>query len=602
MHFSARFFSAIGVLLLLILSSVYSFLPSKVYAQQEIPVNTQTATNSFDNTVAPTVSNLAQGVMWGFLSFASCAIDGRDVTSPQQGCLGYNSKTGQLTRATTTNQGLLGLTNSGIALLFSPPQFHVGNYVSYVAGNFGAVKSANAASGTGFDQLAPVMKLWLAFRNVAYLLFVIVFVVVGFAIMLRAKIDPRTVMTIENQIPKIIVALILVTFSYAIAGFVIDIMWLATFITINLFSTLDPALQPALMTANISTNPITFLDTVYTGGILGMIVQPAASIYDINVGLAQALVQNAGWMALPGIIPCFLGSIGNAPQQLLGSQGAFGFLPLPLRVLALPASVPQAIGNAVAQPILGNFGAVANLIFGNHVAGAVQLATNAADSPLVSCIKNGFTDGISSIAGIVAFFIFAFALLFALLRMYFSLLKSYVLFLLYAILGPFFILLGVLPGTSINFDNWLRHLLAYSLVFPYAIGIILLGRVISDVYLQSKTGFVPPLIGVPNGVSQFMGPLIGFGIILLLPQALTMLQDALKAPDIKYLPGVGQMLAQGTQAYSSIVSQPWKRLTRHQDTVRGLSEGGLRKWFMNIPTPFGKMRKLAGENEPGLNK
>ena len=47
-------------------------------------------------------------------------------------------------------------------------------------------------------------------------------------------------MTIQNQIPKIIISLILVTFSFAIAGFLIDLMWVSIYVVINLMSQADP--------------------------------------------------------------------------------------------------------------------------------------------------------------------------------------------------------------------------------------------------------------------------------------------------------------------------------------------------------------------------
>ena len=43
--------------------------------------------------------------------------------------------------------------------------------------------------------------------------------------MFRQRISPQAVMTIQAALPKVIIALIMVTFSYAIAGFMIDISY-----------------------------------------------------------------------------------------------------------------------------------------------------------------------------------------------------------------------------------------------------------------------------------------------------------------------------------------------------------------------------------------
>ncbi len=78
------------------------------------------------------------------------------------------------------------------------------------------------AQGFGFESLNPILGLWRLFRNMALGGFVIIFVVIGTMVMLRKNIDPRTVITVQQAIPKIIVSLILVIFSYSICGLLVD--------------------------------------------------------------------------------------------------------------------------------------------------------------------------------------------------------------------------------------------------------------------------------------------------------------------------------------------------------------------------------------------
>ena len=73
------------------------------------------------------------------------------------------------------------------------------------------------AQGIGFSALTPTLQVWKAFRNLSYFLFIIIFIVVGFMIMFRAQINPQTVVTVQAALPKIVVTLIMITFSYAIA-------------------------------------------------------------------------------------------------------------------------------------------------------------------------------------------------------------------------------------------------------------------------------------------------------------------------------------------------------------------------------------------------
>ncbi|MBI4099634.1 hypothetical protein HY440_01360 [Candidatus Microgenomates bacterium] len=117
------------------------------------------------------------------------------------------------------------------------------DYIAYMGKQLhvpGTPQVAYAATGgVGFDQLSPILPIWTAVRNLAYLVFAIIFVVVGLMIMFRVKIDPKTAANIQNALPKIIVALIVVTFSYAIAGFLIDLMYVMLALIVTLAGAID---------------------------------------------------------------------------------------------------------------------------------------------------------------------------------------------------------------------------------------------------------------------------------------------------------------------------------------------------------------------------
>ena len=109
--------------------------------------------------------------------------------------------------------------------LYSPP-VNTATYLAHVYSRINPTPAAYAATGDGWDFISPTIKLWEVFRNVAYLFFIIMFVALGFMIMFRAKLNPQTVIGVQQALPRIIISLILVTFSYAIAGFVVDIAFL----------------------------------------------------------------------------------------------------------------------------------------------------------------------------------------------------------------------------------------------------------------------------------------------------------------------------------------------------------------------------------------
>lgn len=125
--------------------------------------------------------------------------------------------------------GAFGFTSNLIAQVLTQPPVSSTEYFADLGRNFGIVKPAYA-QGIGFKGLSNLLPLWKATRNLAYILFVIVFLATGLAIMFRVKLDPKTVVTIQNAIPKLIIALILVTFSYAIVGLLIDLIYLIIYL------------------------------------------------------------------------------------------------------------------------------------------------------------------------------------------------------------------------------------------------------------------------------------------------------------------------------------------------------------------------------------
>jgi len=106
-------------------------------------------------------------------------------------------------------------------------------YVLRKLADFSIVPTAKAQEGFGYSQGgAAVQKLWQITRNVSYFLLILVIIAMAFMIMFRIRISPQTVITIQSALPKIIFTLILITFSYAIAGFLIDLMY----VVIGIFS------------------------------------------------------------------------------------------------------------------------------------------------------------------------------------------------------------------------------------------------------------------------------------------------------------------------------------------------------------------------------
>ena len=130
--------------------------------------------------------------------------------------------------------GLITGLGTSIASLYKHPPASTGEYLADVGQSFGLANPAYA-QGTGFKSFTSILPMWKAARNVAYVFFILAFLVSGFAIMFRIKISPQAVVSIQNALPKMIIAMILVTFSYAIAGLLIDLSYVLLYLAVLAF-------------------------------------------------------------------------------------------------------------------------------------------------------------------------------------------------------------------------------------------------------------------------------------------------------------------------------------------------------------------------------
>ncbi len=423
-------------------------------------------------------------VINGLVSFTSCTLSGIDLVTRDLPCPGQENATGV--------GGALGLVTDTMPMFYNSPASNA-EYAHYLAQNFGIAKSTYAQDSQGFTALSPVLGIWEAVRNLTYIIAVVFFILIGFGIMVRFKIDPRTVMTLQNQIPKIIIALILITFSYSIAGFMTDIMWLSTYTGLNVLGgAIDKPEVTGEATRNILNNPLN-----YTNDLL-------------NTGTNEPTAPGP----LKGI------------RDVAGGVGGF----------------VQANVDEVVLSFLGMDDSTDCSGWWNKIA-----------SPVDCGIKAGIAWFIGVVLHAVIALVIFFAIFIALMRVWIMLLKCYIYVIIYTILGPFWILLGLLPESNFGFTNWIKSLTARLLVFPATALLFMAARIFIDgsVAIHSGGGgsqvdFIPPLVGNPNiAGGGGLGFLIAFGIIMLGPEMLTIMMDAFKRTPFKYTPAIAGGFSRG---------------------------------------------------------
>src|SRR3989344_3939232 len=510
-HFSFFIFILFSIFYLLS-SAAPAYATSQAHSASSGQANYPVANTNSD--VPNNLHNWTQNVMIEVMSALTCQLAGVDPINSKQGCLGIDSASGKIgflpkagspDGALAKSGGAIGFMGNMIATLYTPP-LHTSDYFQNLAQNFGISKKTYAQNtGAGFQGLTPLIGVWSAFRNIVYLFLVIVFLVIGLAIMLRVKIDRRTVMTIQNQIPKIIIGIVVVTFSFAIAGFLIDLMWVFIYLIFGIFSGMSPEIARSV------------------SGLNPTAMQESSPLGVQGFGGIASITWHSG------------NSIVGAVTNLLGlGLLDFSFMNILIHALSVGVGAGVALFTKGFQ------------LFGTDI--------------VVDRVGAGFAAGVTAEVALrwiipyaIAYLVILIALLVALFRLWFALIMAYVHILIDVVLAPFWIIGGIIPGSPISLSGWLRDIIANLAAFPAVIGMFMLGKVFMDAFtcdVKIQTckdslahNFVPPLIGNP-GDPSLIGSLIGLGIILMTPNVVNMLKTALKAPKID-TGGVGRAVGAG---------------------------------------------------------
>ncbi|HRN96035.1 MAG TPA: hypothetical protein PLD54_01145 [Candidatus Levybacteria bacterium] len=434
------------------------------------------------------------------LAAVSCQLSGVDPINPSGKCLGVDPQTNKIGFVENGGGAIAVVTKMMIFTFDIPISTH--DYASYAVSDFGIAKNTYAQNASaGFSSLSPLLPAWAAFRNVVYVLFVIAFMLVGMGIMFRRNMDPKTVMTIQNSIPRVIIVLLLVTFSFAISGFLIDLMYLSMYLLYGVVDSIEGVNIAVLSpTSIVGSTPFGAI-----GGFGGM-------------GLAAEASRGLGSQ----ISAIFDGGVGNAVGGII-----VAIMTLPL--LLIPG-VNLAVGLGIGAGALGLGSVVGFGGIGNEVIGVI--------------------------GGMIAFLIITIAILSALFRLWIALIKSYLFILIDVAIAPIWIAGSLIPGSPWTMGSWFRHILKYVLVFPLTFAMFLLGTAIIQLFNaipDDASIFAPPFIG--NSLNpKHLGSLLGLGLILMLPEVINMIQSIIKAPENQFQKAIPQGFGIATGVVSKATS------------------------------------------------
>lgn len=244
-----------------------------------------------------------------------------------------------------------GLEKSLKFLVLSKPASVI-DYTQYVAHNLrnkDIIPKSYAAfnQGTGFDGLRPVLPLWKAFRNIAYMLFAIAFIMYGIMIMFRVRVDGKTAATITLAIPNLVTTLLLITFSYAIVGLLIDISTVFSALLIDVLrlgEIISDSRHPMIQVVGGQIPVIGGLISAIVNGLVAVMITPFI-IFNLLLGGTLGTVV--------GLLQGLMGGIGILGGLIVILAIIWSYFKL---VLALFKSYITVIVSLIFSPLilLGN--------------------------------------------------------------------------------------------------------------------------------------------------------------------------------------------------------------------------------------------------------
>lgn len=321
--------------------------------------------------------------------------------------------------------------------------------------------------GLGYNLLQPMLGLWQWSRNLVYIFYVVIVVVIAFLILFRQSLGGQTTVSIANAVPSLILSLVLVTLSYPIAGFFVDLIYIGSNVVQSIMITSDNAPGNELST---SSNLLEVGDDPNRGPDINYL-QPddqAVSIWAVW-GTSSA-----------DLITC--------AENSDGEEECFSNL---LPNIQSDSAVLEFVGSIVPR---------------------IEVATNQAFGAITS---SGLLNLVLGLAAFMASF-----------RLFMALLKSYATLILAPVYLPWLFLAAAIPSrTKSSIVGALKPLLAASLsfigVYALFLFIIIIGKSpeFSNAFANaSEFKFAPPLLGYSqdqiNGTAASLNSSITRGLLI----------------------------------------------------------------------------------------
>lgn len=406
------------------------------------------------------------------------------------------------------DRGALGSVANLITALYETPPAKTSEYIAEMGKGLGIVKPVLAqVGGSGNQVLSPILTLWQISRNIAYAAMILIFIVIGFMIMFRTKINPQTVISAQAALPGLVIGLLLITFSYFLAAFLVDMTFVGTRVVAKVYE--NTVIEKGSVDKLLKDGNVIALFSDIMSPFNG---QGRETVVNTTADTVEALKKDSTFGQIINNVS-FLGGC------LIGLQMAPD---IKAEFKPFGIGVGIDVGKAAAK--------VASCTLGG---GLVALLSN--------------TPWAGGLIGLILYVVLTIALLIALFKLLFSLIISYISIIITTIFAPFYFLVASIPGRQEVASTWFKTLIANILVFPAVFAALVFAAYIIGIKtdhiravgngLSFSGGTVPLLAGLS---SDFLRIILAYGILLISPT----IPDAVKeAFGVKTSPLAGAGLA-----------------------------------------------------------
>lgn len=365
--------------------------------------------------------------------------------------------------------GTLGISQGIVLAMTTTPPIHPVEYLADLGKSFGVTPAYAQVGGSGQNVLNPILEIWKLMRNLAYLIMIVVFLVIGLMIIFRQKINPQTTISVQAALPSLVIGLILITFSYFLASLIVDLAFVGAQVAGTILEAAHIVNFGTTQTVLSQHNVITIFSSFMSSVSIGQVNGTAVSVFNIlNQGIIAAIVRTVSFLVACGI----------------GAQ--FGLLLIPI------------------NPIVGASVALAGCV-GAGAAGAL---------------------GTGQIIGGILYAVLIIALLFAMFRLIMSLIANYISIIVLTIMSPLIFLGASIPGRQGGISNWINSMLCNTLAFPAIFLVLLFAAYLIGPGAVPQLGIItgstfatnaalPVLGGLPQ---QLIRLLLAYGVLLGSPQ------------------------------------------------------------------------------------